>query len=526
MDIHQIKRLLYTIRHLKLIQVYYQLKYRLIKSKRVDVSYDGEFKKIDLIAFPSKFTSYILSEQKESFEFLNIKHSFPIEKIDWSFLQYGLLWTYNLNYFDWLHQKEMTIDVGVDSLSRFYSQVDKNPIALHPYPTSLRIINVSKFVTKWGVKKSKLFSDIVGDLKFLSSRLEYHLLANHLLENAFALYIGGLVTAQEFYARKGRKLLKEQLEEQILDDGMHYERSPMYHLIILERLLDAYNFAKATNDELASFLKEYVIKMVAFAINWQGLDRFPMMQDSAYGISIPTFQLLEYAKILLGDNYPVSAVKPNPSGYRILEDENFHLFVNVGNISPSYQPGHAHADEFTFELFHLGKPIIVDTGISTYEKNSRRQFERSTEAHNTIRVDRKDSSEVWSGFRVAKRAKVMSLKEGEDYIKASHDGYKGIGAKYTRQFKKVSNGFVVDDLIESKKSHLIESVLYFHPNCNIRLEKNCLWVDDNIVVRIANTIKLELEGYNYPTGFNMFEKSIRMRAVVEKKSKIEISYLD
>ena len=37
---------------------------------------------------------------------------------------------------------------------------------------------------------------------------------------------------------------QQQLEEQILPDGAHYEQSPMYHCILLDRLLDAINIGE------------------------------------------------------------------------------------------------------------------------------------------------------------------------------------------------------------------------------------------------------------------------------------------
>ena len=103
--------------------------------------------------------------------------------------------------------------------------------------------------------------------------------------------------------------------------------------------------------------------MTGLAMNWENLKRIPMMQDSAYGIALPISQLLEYAKSLLGEDYPL---KPNvlvDSGYRRLNVGEFSLVANVGTIGPSYQPGHAHADELNFELFFEGDPIIVDTGV-------------------------------------------------------------------------------------------------------------------------------------------------------------------
>ena len=169
----------------------------LVKPKRVATPWDGAFAQVNLVDFPKKQKSLSLSEGMWSFNLLNLEHSFSKDSIDWSFKDYGMLWTYNLNYFDWLHQTGMSKELGLETLSQFYSTpADKNPMILHPYPTSLRIINMAKFISKWDIKEDWLYYELVSDLKFLSSRLEYHLLANHLLENAFALYIGGLITSQ------------------------------------------------------------------------------------------------------------------------------------------------------------------------------------------------------------------------------------------------------------------------------------------------------------------------------------------
>ena len=94
------------------------------------------------------------------------------------------------------------------------------------------------------------------------------LVANHLLENAFALFMGGMVTVSDILDA-GRSLLKTQLQEQVLEDGMHYERSPMYQMIVLERLLDALNFAKANDDELVEPLTTHARKMTCLAMNWR-----------------------------------------------------------------------------------------------------------------------------------------------------------------------------------------------------------------------------------------------------------------
>lgn len=505
MDLYQVKRLYHTLRNLKFVQVYYQIKYRLFKPKRVFAQWKGKFAQIELVDFPTKQRSLSFNNDKWRFSFLNLDQSFTKDALDWSFVDNGMLWTYNLNYFDWLHQPNMSKELGLEILKQFYvTPLEKNPIILHPYPTSIRIINTAKFISKWGIKEDWLYNELVSDLKFISGRLEYHLLANHLLENAFALYIGGVTTNQQEFTLKGTKLLNQELKEQILNDGMHYERSPMYHLIILERLLDTLNFAKSKNDSIELKLKSYAIRMAGLILNWEDLDRIPMMQDSAYGIAPSVPAILEYSSRLLGNDFPGAANNLRESGYRIINSGDFSLIVNVGSLGPYYQPGHAHADELNFELFYKGDPVIVDTGISTYEKNQRRQLERSTESHNCIVVNCNNSSDVWSGFRVGKRAKVELIQD-DDKIVAQHYGYAPI--LVSRSWKSLNGAIVINDELKNTPNIFeAKGKLHFHPDISIeRIDKSTFNLSNNLVVKIessSDTFEVSVSNYQYASGYN------------------------
>ena len=508
MDFHQIKRIYHTLKHLKFTQMYHQIKYRLVKPKRVATPWEGDFAEVDLVDFPKKQKSLSISENVWRFRFLNLEHSFSQDSLDWSYGDDGMLWTYNLNYFDWLHQPGMSKEQGLETLSQFYATpAEKNPIILHPYPTSLRIINAAKFISKWNVKEDWLYYEIASDLKFLSGRLEYHLLANHLLENVFALYIGGLIANKKEFIKTVKKLLIRELSEQVLDDGMHYERSPMYHLIILERLLDALNFAKAVGDELESVLQSYAVRMTGLAMNWKELDRIPMMQDSAYDIALSVPVILEYSKSLLGQDFPSKSNFLKESGYRRLNAGNFALFVNVGSIRPSYQPGHAHADELNFELFYKGTPLIVDTGVSTYEKNDKRFRERSTQSHNCVVIGG-NSSDVWSGFRVGKRANVKIGVDDGQTIMATHDGY---GTLTSRTFESTVTGqiTITDELVyqSTSKGYYGKGYLHFHPDVHLeQINEATFLMNNQIELSFKgdkyNPLVIELEDYHYAKGYN------------------------
>ena len=528
MDLRQVKRLYHTLKHLKFNQVYYQIKYRLVKPKRVVTPMNGEFAKVDMVDFPEKQKSLSISKDVWCFSFLNLEQSFPQDSRDWSFADYGMLWTYNLNYFDWLHQPGLSEEQGLETLSKFYTTpVEKNPIILHPYPTSLRIINTAKFISKWSVKEDWLYSELLSDLKFLSSRLEYHLLANHILENAFALYIGGLITDQKEITQIGKKLLFRELKEQVLDDGMHYERSPMYHLIILERLLDAHNFAKAVGDDLEPVLKSYAVKMTGLAMNWKDLNRIPMMQDSAYDIALSVSDILEYSKRLLEQDYPSKSNELMDSGYRRLDSGNFTLFANVGPISPSYQPGHAHADELNFELFYSGAPLIVDTGVSTYEKNDRRLLERSTSSHNCV-VSGTNSSDIWSGFRVGRRANVKIGADNDQKLSAEHNGF---GTITSRTFDSTVTGQITltDELIykSTSKGYYGKGYLHFHPDVHLeQINEATFLVNNQIEFSFKgdkyNPMIIDLEDYNYAMGYNRLLNATVISYSIFEKTIIQI----
>lgn len=516
-------RFIQTIKYLTLNQIYHQVKYRVINSKRVSASFEGSFARLVLVDFPKKQKSLTLTKEKWNFSFLNLEQSFSYESHDWSFGDYGMLWAYNLNYFDWLHQPEMSKEEGLETLSHFYATPAKeNPIILHSYPTSLRIINTAKFIVKWGIKEEWLYHELVSDLKFLASRLEYHLLANHLLENAFALYIGGMITDRKDFIRKGKQLLIRELEEQILDDGMHYERSPMYHLIILERLLDALNFAKASSDDLESILKTLAVRMTGLAMNWEEFDRIPMMQDSAYGIALKVSEILQYAERLLEYDYPSQSTETVDSGYRKLHSSNLALFANVGNIGPSYQPGHAHADELNFELFFKGAPVIVDTGVSTYEKNDRRLLERSTSSHNCV-VLGGNSSDVWSGFRVGRRAKVKIRLDESQKVTAEHNGYR---TRTSRTFDSSVEGqlTLIDKLVYQSKSngYYGQGHLHLHPDVAVqRLDETTFSINEQIEISFQsdkyNPLNIELGSYSYAKGYNnLLEATVISYSVFEQ----------
>ncbi len=401
----------------------------------------------------------------------------------------------------------MEKEMGQKLILDFIRKLNNKSTGLEPYPISVRGINWIKFLSRHNSGNPEIDNSLFAQYVILLNNLEYKLLGNHLLENGFSLLFGGFYFNElRFYVR-ARNLVEIQLNEQILDDGGHFELSPMYHQIILDRILDCINLLQNNKrfdgqESLLTLMKEKSVKM----LQWLNRMTFssgsiPLFNDSAFGIAPVPSQLIDYAKRLelIFDFSGSPDLKD--SGYRRFNGSDYECIIDIGQTGPDYQPGHAHADTFTFEIHHHGKPLIVDTGISTYEKNERRHLERSTAAHNTVQVDGKDSSEVWGGFRVARRSFVKDLKEESDGIQAIHDGYKCLGIIHKRKYSWHKNKIeIVDQLLGKNQKNLITR-FHFHPDVHLELKDNKVLFCCGSLTFIG-AISILLSEFQYSPEFN------------------------
>ncbi len=152
----------------------------------------------------------------------------------------------------------------------------------------------------------------------------------------------------------------------------------------------------------------------------------------------------------------------------------YELFVDVGPVGPDHQPGHAHADTFSFVLYVNGQPVIVDSGTSTYAAGPRRSWERSTAAHNTVAVDGRDSSEVWAGFRVGRRARVTVLEDTANRLTARHDGYRPWNMTHERTWAVEPEQLCISDCLHNsgrriKSDRTGIARFHLHPTVTVAL---------------------------------------------------------
>ena len=533
----RLKLMIITVIHLKWIQIFYQIYYK-VRNRVFDPISFGNLQgykptqdRLVLASFPfSPESTSIewLTEEDLKFSFLNLPHEF-IGKVDWNYEGKGKLWNYNLNYFDFLFDPKIGSDSGRKLIRNYSDNYDGLKSGLEPYPISLKGINWVKFLSINNIQEDEIDQCLYKQFKILESNLEYHILANHLLENAFSLFFGAYYFENDSFYRKSKKLLLTQLSEQILSDGAHYERSPMYHQILLFRLLDTINLVQNNTWQSKELLEE--LRAVAQSmLSWLDMMTFrngeiPYLKDATKGIAPTTKELLDYAKLLSVDWE--KDISFSDSGYRKFYNERMEFVVDVGGITPSFQPGHAHADELNFVLNLNGKPFIVDVGISTYEKNHRRQLERSTISHNCVSLDNTNSSEVWGGFRVAKRAKLRLLNDSISEIVAEHNGFAQKGLSVKRKFSVSQTSIYIEDILKGISSLIEDTVssLHFHPDIQLKISGNDIFAD-NIRIKLRGFRSFALESYEYADGFNRLMKAKKLVLKPSETNKIEIQYVD
>ncbi len=371
------------------------------------------------------------------FRFLGI--SGELDEIRWDGSERDKLWRYNQHYFDDLNA-EGADERGGWHKSLLKDWIDYNPpgngSGWEPYPTSLRIVNWIKWALGGNEPSPEFLHSLAVQTRWLSKRVEHHLQGNHLFANAKALVFAGVFfdgAEAEAWRLQGKTILDLQIPEQILPDGGHFELSTMYHALAVEDMLDLANVLAMGESlpDLQSSIQQRVPSMLSWLVTMSHPDQgIAFFNDAAFGIAPDTTDLLSYARHLgfaqPGSPAPISWLKD--SGYARLSAGPAILITDLAPIGPDYLPGHAHADTLSFELSLFGQRVVVNSGTSVYGTGTERVRQRGTAAHSTVVVDGADSSEVWSGFRVAQRAKPFDVKvesalDGNHTATGKHDGY-------------------------------------------------------------------------------------------------------
>jgi uncharacterized heparinase superfamily protein len=369
------------------------------------------------------------------------------------------LWVYNLHYFRyvWGMTPASASQVMADWME---AHAEPGTVAWEAYPTSLRVREWIEWLVAHRdaepALRRALTRSIARQTEALRRRLEFHLMGNHLLENAITLCWAGLslaAPAASAWLTDGVSVLRRELARQVLPDGSHDERSPMYQALLAEALLRLAEVAGQSPRAEAGAIRDAadaagrrLLRSLACLVHPDG--GYALVNDTAFGIA-PTLDSLMRRFGLVAehrpDGHPWSLEAAGYVGYR--RAGGGYLVFDGGPIGPDHQPGHGHADTLSFELSHRGRRLITDTGVFTYTPGAGRRYDRGTSAHNTIEIDGRDQSELWGAFRCGRRTSAGGVRVEDGRSGAVVTGsYRGPG----RRLGSVSHArqiFVKDRLL-------------------------------------------------------------------------------
>lgn len=307
---------------------------------------------------------------------------------------------------------------------------------------------------------------------YLIKNQEKNLLGNHYFENLTAIYITSIFFEEKRISDKFEKKIQNEIFEQILEDGVHYERSMMYHNLILEDLLRIYRCAEKRNqrnDELIDLLKTKICQMsdAVYSLELRDSERIPLFNDSGSNVSKTANQLLSTVEELL-QYTPVKKYSFKDTGYYGLENEELKVIFDCGEIAADYISGHGQCDALSFEMFYQNVPVLVNAGTFQYQTKLRAFF-RNDQAHNTIQIDNKNQSEVWGEHRTARRVKI------EEVIDCTPDEVVGKIKTYQndmiqRKLQLENKVLTIKDKVciaKNKEKVIVRSYFRVHPDFKI-----------------------------------------------------------
>jgi len=452
---------------------------------------------------------------------------------DWRLgrVRQGRLWSVTLHYHEWVYDLAETVvqdPIGsgaANSLLRHFvadwmdrcwlTRPGARALAWNAYATATRIgfwmRSLQKLgprhIAAWGAFGDRMIIALWNQAAYLARHVEWDLRGNHLLRDAAGLAWAGRGFAEPEAAPwldLATRIAVEQADRQVLRDGCHYERSPMYHLLAMEDLLTV---RMLTRDEAARQRLDDVLRRMADAAAWltHPDGRIALFNDATLDGAAETARTLSALEAC-----SVSAAMPRPQGGRHFPDAGmtvwhgprWTLFFDTGPVGPDEQPGHAHADTLSVECSLDGQRLFIDPGTYHYDDDDYRRFDRSTRSHNTVCVDGQDSSEVWSIFRVGRRARplhVASVLSGDAIeVSGSHDGYDHLPGRprHSRTISTVRHsGLMIVDRIEGGETHTLEGGLLLAPSCQAVAEADGWQVVQDqrrILIRVQSSAVLRL----------------------------------
>jgi len=429
-----------------------------------------------------------------------------------------------------LNRDERYRQAGTELLSDW---MEKNPVGIGVNWTiamevALRAVSICLFLELLANEGSfeplqmrRFAACLWKHLLFIEDHNEFSYLSrsNHYLSNIVGLFFlsvflegPGIQARRQLY----RKLVEQEIRQQVYEDGGNHEASTGYHVLVLQMLTSALVLMRAQSMEpsveFASRLQQMYEWLATLADNAGRVPQFGDCDDGRVELlsddlrqmlvtnpgdrnSLFVSGLLGIGEAAFGKNYGgrradaawygnliasqharPSAVLRRPaitfsdSGIAVARNREAEIIFLAMPNGIEGKGSHTHNDKLSLITRIKGEDFLEDCGTGCYTRDANlRNRLRSTAAHNTVQIDRAEQNRLPKSsddlFRICNDAHVSTIRmqevDGAVVLQASHDGYCRLGVSHTRTVTLVpQGGIVLEDELAGSGTHVFEA--FFH----------------------------------------------------------------
>jgi hypothetical protein len=317
------------------------------------------------------------------------------------------------------------------------------------------------------------------------------------------------------WRRASRQILEREAQRQVHEDGVTREQTVCYQVLVLQFLIIAGLVGELHGDAFSRQYWSRIREMIVFLRSIGDVaGQVPDFGDSDDGMVfmlspsarkrrledvVAIEQWFDHPDALeansqsaawwLGSGFPVPRHWPvHPvirrkafpeGGYFVLGRDfgaknEVIAVMDAGPLGYLSIAAHGHADCLSFTLSVAGRAILIDPGTYCYHSEPEwRDYFRGTAAHNTLRVDARDQSEIGGAFMWLKRANATvesyALEGPRQHVRARHDGYSRLGDPVIHRRELLldleRSRIEVRDDLSCKGSHVVERNWHFADDC-------------------------------------------------------------
>lgn len=339
------------------------------------------------------------------------------------------------------------------------------------------------------------------------------------------------------WRKSGIEILNEEIKKQILPDGVQFELSTSYHIGTIKIFLDALQIAQlnGAEKEFPESYRNLIEKMVLAVGNYSFPDyTFPLYGNSFLTnkrLMLENYQL--WAKVFPKNKVIEYFATDGASGKQPdylsgrLPNAGFYAFRNGWDTKSTVMqikagpPAefHAHPDNGNFVLWVKGRDFTPDAGSFVYanvgnQENSKRDWYRSTKAHQTLTIDNKN---------IVNNAQLQKWETGAnlDILSYTNPSYDDLSHQRTFLFIDKTFFIIIDRAMGSAKGNLgIHYNLKEDSKATANTSNNSIntnYADgNNLLIQVLNKDKVSVKEESSFVSYQYQKETARPAFVFEK----------